>query len=41
MDDRAHESGALVRREDRDRASDKTHNNRVLMSSLLPFEAPG
>jgi hypothetical protein len=27
MDDRAHEPGALVGREDRDRASDKTHND--------------
>jgi hypothetical protein len=27
MNDRAHESGALVGREDRDRASDKTHND--------------
>ena len=27
MDDRAHEPGALVRREDRGPASDKTHND--------------
>ena len=27
MNDRAHESGALVGREDRDRASDKAHND--------------
>ena len=27
MDDRAHESGALVGREDRDRAGDKTYND--------------
>jgi hypothetical protein len=27
MDDRAHEPGALVGRKDRDRASDKTHND--------------
>ena len=27
MDHRAHEPGALVGREDRDRASDKTHND--------------
>ena len=27
MDDRTHEPGALVGRKDRDRASDKTHND--------------
>ena len=27
MDDRAHESGALVGRKDRDRASDEAHND--------------
>jgi hypothetical protein len=27
MDNRAHEPGALVGRKDRDRASDKTHND--------------
>ena len=27
MDDRAHEPGALVGRKDRDRASDKNHND--------------
>jgi hypothetical protein len=27
MDDRAHEPGALVGRKDRDRASDKAHND--------------
>ena len=27
MDDRAHEPGALVGREDRDRASDEAHND--------------
>ena len=38
MDDRAHEPGALVRRKDRDCASEKAHNDEG-PHGLLPFGA--